>query len=132
MVCSVPTAYIGLCRNCFLGHAGNIGLYLKIISQKWTSSVFGSTYLHQTFTESVPNQKTHLIFWRFLVFIYIIDDHSCLNCYISIKISLIVYLINKYTDMSIYQIWLQVLECLLILFRFLEIFIYYDIFEITS
>ena len=36
-----------------------------------------------------------VFFW---VFSYIFDDHSCLNCCISTKLSLIVYLIN--TDMS--------------------------------
>ena len=29
------------------------------ISQKRTTFVFGNTYLHQTFTECVPNQYTH-------------------------------------------------------------------------
>ena len=83
-------------------------MYEKI-SQKWTSFAFGSKYHYQTFTECVSNQYTHfnistyhiwlqvmehsLILLGFWVFLYIID-HSCLNFCISIKFSLIVYLIN--------------------------------------
>ena len=51
----------------------------------------------------------------FWLFSYIIIDHSCLNCCIFIKLSLIVYLVN--TDMSKFQMWLQVV-CLPILLCF--------------
>ena len=34
-------------------------LMSKIISQKWTASVFSSTCFHQTFTKYVSNQYTH-------------------------------------------------------------------------
>ena len=62
----------------------------------------------------------YCVFW---VFSYIISDHSSLNCCISTKLSLIVYLIN--TEMSKSQMWLQALQRHLILLRFLGIFIHY-------
>ena len=43
----------------FIGQAGNIGLFLKIISHKWTAFVFGNTYYHQIFTECGFNQCTY-------------------------------------------------------------------------
>ena len=45
--------------NCFPVQGGNTALRLKNISQKWAEFAFGSTYLHQTFTECVSNQYAH-------------------------------------------------------------------------
>ena len=56
-------------------------------------------------------------FIAFFGHFHILLDYLCLNCCISTKLSLIIYLIN--TDMSNYQMWLQVMECLLILLCFL-------------
>ena len=83
---------------------------LKNTSQKWTAFAFSSSYRHQTFTECVSSHYTHfdistcqmlmqvierpLILLCFWVFSYIFDDHSSLNCFISIKLSLNVCLIN--------------------------------------
>ena len=53
------------------------------------------------------------IFW---VFSHIFDANSCPNCFISTKLSPIVYLID--IDMSKCQMSLQVMECLLIRFVF--------------
>ena len=41
-------------------------LCLKKRSQKWTALWFGSTHLHQTFTECVTNQKAHVdvLIWQ--------------------------------------------------------------------
>ena len=47
----------------------------------------------------------YCFFW---VLSYIFDDHSCLNCCISNKLSLIVYPI--FTDMSKWQIWLEAMK----------------------
>ena len=120
--------------DCFSGQVGNIALCLENTSQKWATFVFGSTNFHQNFTECMSNLCTHHFdilvyarcnyklwnaFWFYYVlwaFSYIIIDHSCLNCCISTKLSLIVYLIN--TDLLKCQMWLQVMKCLLNLLRF--------------
>ena len=100
----------------FLGRSATLLYIWKKISQKWTAFTFGNTYLHQTFTECTQI----LIYWYvrcvFFVFSHIFDDHSCLNCCISTKHSLIVYLIS--TDMSKCQMWLQVMESFLIFIMF--------------
>ena len=97
----------------------------KNTSQIWAVFAFDSTYLHQTFTECVSNQYTHfnvstcqmwlqviehfLILLRFFlgIFIYLFDNHSCLNCCISTKPSQIVSLINvhTYTTFEPHAIW---------------------------
>ena len=43
-----------------LGQVEKIALFLKNISQKSTAFAFGNKYLHQTFTECVSNQYTHI------------------------------------------------------------------------
>ena len=50
-------------------------------------------------------------YYVFRVFSYIYDNHSCLNC------SVIANLINS----DVFQMWLQVMECLLILLLFFEL-----------
>ena len=58
--------------------------------------VFGSRYLHQSFTRWVSSQYTHFYIWYtkcdcklwntlwfYCVFSYIFDDHSCQNCCVS-------------------------------------------------
>ena len=94
----------------FFGKLENIALCLKNILKKWTEFVFGNTYLHQTFTESLVNFCQYiLMYWHarcdsklwkalwlycvFWVFSYIIDKHSCLKYCIFIKLSQIVCLI---------------------------------------
>ena len=54
----------------------------------------------------------YCVFW---VFSYIFYDYSCLNCWISTRLSLIVCLIN--TNMSKCKKRLQAMECLLISLR---------------
>ena len=56
---------------------------------------------------------------RFLVFSYIIANHSCLKCFILTKLSQNVCLINN--NMSKCQMWLQDMDYFLILLRFLRI-----------
>ena len=74
------------------------------------------TYSHARYDCKLWN-TLWLYYVFFLVFSYIIiNDHSCLNCYISTKLLLIAYLINN--DMFKCQMWLKVMECLLILLRF--------------
>ena len=59
-----------------------------------------------------------LILLRYWVFLYIIDDHSCLvhNLYQTFTD----FVSNQYTyfDISTCQMWLEVIECRLILMRF--------------
>ena len=113
VVCVLAPAYTSLCRGLkylpkvryiilvdplwarflifetvFLGRSATLPYVWKIISQKWAAFAFGSTYLHQTFTECMFNQYTHF------------DTSTC-------------------------QMWLQVVECHLILLHFLGIFIHY-------
>ena len=92
----------------------NIPLYVwktwENILQKRASFAFDSTYCH---SQNVCLLNSHiLIYWYarcdcklcdahwfycvFWVFSYIIDDHSCLKCWISTKLSQIVCLINNY------------------------------------
>ena len=88
----------------------DIALCLKKISQKLTIFVFGNTKFHQTFTEYFLI-NTHILICQmwlqaiehplnwlrfFGYFLYIIDDHSCLNSCISIKLWQIVSMINIY------------------------------------
>ena len=61
--------------------------------------------------------RFYCVFW---VFSYIFYHQSCLNCCISTKLSLVVYLID--TDMSVYRMWLQVMKSLLIWLRFFSNF----------
>ena len=96
---------------------------LKIISQKWTTFVFGNTYLHQTLTECVL-KKLWKALWLYCVFLGIF-----MHYYWPYMLELLClyqtftdYMSNQYphTDIFIYQ-WLQVMEYLLTLLRFLRI-----------
>ena len=85
--------------NVFLGRTKNCPMSEKI-KQKWAAFAFGSTYLHQTFTEYMSNQYTLLCqiwlkdmegpfislhFWVFSCII--IDKHSCLKYCFFTKLS---------------------------------------------
>ena len=98
---------------------------------------YGSTYLHQTVTESVFNQYTHfdiltcqkwlqnmecpLILLRFLgILIHFWIPFMSLSLLLYLRQTFTDCVSNKYTNtyMSTYQMWLQVIECFLILLRF--------------
>ena len=74
------------------------------ISQKLTEFVFGNTYFHQTVTECVSNQYAQFDILTYQMSLQVMECplilkrfffiFSCLNCYISTKLSQIVSLIN--------------------------------------
>ena len=87
---------------------GNTNVSLKIISQKLMAFAFDNTYLHQTFTEWVPNKYPHFddfampdvtasygTFPDFITF-FLYYWHSCLKYCILTKLSQIVCLINRH------------------------------------
>ena len=88
----------------------NYALCLKNTSQKLAAFAFGSTFLHQIFTECVPYQYTIFIIARCQMYLHVmersliwfslfeyffptIEGFSCLKCYISTKLSKIVCLV---------------------------------------
>ena len=90
----------------------NVVGFLKVISQKWEALCL-VPHIISKLTQNVYLINTHiLIYWHarcdctlwnaiwfycvFWVFSYIIDDLSCLNCFISTKLALVVYLINTH------------------------------------
>ena len=128
-------------RDCFPGQEGNIALclkkyrkyfldigrHLRLVAHRFTKHshnlcLINTLILLYRYTRCIC--KLWHAFWFycvFLVFSYIIIDHSCLNG----QLSLIVMYLNN-TNMSKYQMWLQSMECLLILLCFLRILLKID------
>ena len=120
LVCQKAKCYYRLCKiiwiNSVVWEFSYIILTIHICVSDLCTNFGVSTYQMLLLIK-----EGSLIQLRFLgIFIHYFD-HLYLNCCVS-KLSLILYVINTHTDdISIYQMWLQVLECFLTLKRFLLI-----------
>ena len=117
----------------------------KKLSQKWVTFVFGSTYLHQTFTECVSNQYTYFnificqmflqVMERSLIWLRFFWNFHTLLTTICVWIAVFPPKFRRLYVKLMYTIWYVDIPDMttgygrFFEFRFLWIFIYYYMFE---
>ena len=128
----------------FFGQVGKTALCLKNVSKMNVIFVFGNTHFDQTFTEYVSNQYTHFGILKCQVWLQVMEGSLILLCFLGIFkhywrsfMSELLYLHQTFTDyvsnqythfgLLTCQMWLQVMKCSLIWFRFLGISIYLNV-----